>query len=387
MTSSSASSSAVSCFFNEPAELAYLSSCEYYHDPFFFPENKVVPINRTETVFNTSTLTFEEIQPDDDECALFMCNEVDPDSRVKYITSSCGCKSFICKSCLLQNLEQNNNFNACPFCRNRNFCPRLVRQSITITDGYTTQPITELIIHKYRKELQILENLKINGDYCRNNILDKDFKTLTAYERYYWNIHYAFVSDICGDEYTDIEGANNFYIDRGTYYNGVPSIDDFNTPNTTADLVSSRTTIVVRNHSSKSYDSYDLNFMTENDIATSIADQIGEYPFCVCSSFIFEYCITKDFKNALGNSENNDLWVNILGDNDNEDFLRNMLRPNAEIVDAVKLHYLNQSWGNDDIEEILGYKMIIETNIKHLINGEESNQFLWLCVGDATFLW
>jgi hypothetical protein len=387
MTSHSTPS--VSCFFNEPAELAYIASCGYYTDPFLFPEVEVIPNRKTETVFNTSTLTFEPQQPDDNtECAL-MCGTETPDGRIKYLPSSCSHTDFVCRSCVLRSLEANNRFNVCPFCRNPNFCPRLTRQTITTITGYTSKPITEMMIMKYREELDILEYLKMNGDYYRDNILNKDFKDLTEYQRFYWNIHKAFVSDIEGDAETDLDGAYNFYIERATHNSvNVPEIEEFDTPETTDNLTTESKVLIVRNEDSKCYNSYTLTFMSREDLASLIADYVGDYPLSISNSFVFQYLITKDFKKALGN-ENNEIWCEIIRDSDNEDFLRNMLRPNAEMVDAINNYYIECNWDGDDLEDILGYKLISSVDITHWndVKKYETEEELYLCVRQDSVLY
>jgi hypothetical protein len=227
--------------------------------------------------------------------------------------------------------------------------------------------------------------MKQNAEYYSNTLFDKDFKNLTAYERFYWNIHYAIVSDINGDGFTDIEGANNFYIASSSnynYLNGVPEIENFNTPQTTNNLIGERVEVVFRNNENNCYDTLELNFMTRTDVAELIAERLNEYPLSFNKSFLFQHCITNDFRYALNRSENNELWINIT-ESGNDDFLREMLIPMKDLVDAVNSHYLMNAWGYDDIEEILGYKHILETHINHLVNGEEKRENIWLLVNES----
>jgi len=386
MTSHSTHS--VSCFFNETAELSYLASCGYYTEPFQFPEVEVIPNKITGTVFNTDTLTFEPQQPDDDtECAL-MCGTETPDGRIKYLPSSCNHTDFVCRSCVLRSLEANNRFNVCPFCRNPNFCPKITRQTITTITGYTSKPITQMMINKYREELDILEYLKMNGDYYRDNILNKDFKDLTEYQRFFWNIHKALVSDIWCDTETDLNGAYNFYIESKSHNSvGVPEIEEFDTPETTIDLINDSRVLIVRNCDSRCYNSHTLSFMSRDEMVNLIADYVADYPLSISNSFVFQYLITKDFKNSLGN-ENNNIWCEIIRDNDNEDFLRNMLRSNAEMVDAINNYYIDDNWG-DDLEDILGYKFISTVSITHWDDERkcETEQDVYLLVREDDVLY
>lgn len=372
------SHSSTPAFFNEPAELAYLASCEFHTDPFYFPEPKVQEIRKTETIFNTSTLTFEEQQPDDEaECAL-MCGDETPNGRTKYLPTSCTHTDFICRGCVLRSLEANNRFNICPFCRNPNFCPRITRQTLTTIEGYTTKPITEAMINKYRKELFILERMKINGDYYRDNIHDKEFKDLTPYEQLYYNIHYAFTYDIGEERDDDIDGAYNFFIKGSPDAYGVPTVDNFNTPQDTSDLMSETFSIVARDADSGVYCVYSLNFMTRDDFAVSIADYLVQNPYSFSSSFIFTYLIQTKFKNALLNEES-ELWVQIIKDDDNEEFLRSMLKPHDELVENIEQQYIGDYWG-DDINEIMGYEYTLDTQIKRVVLDRVIDNDIILCV-------
>ena len=242
------------------------------------------------------------------------------------------------------------------------------------------------MINKYRKELFILERMKINGDYYRDNIHNKDFKELTPYEQFYYNIHKSFVSEIDLDNETDLDGAYNFFIEGPPDANGVPTIDNFNTPENTSDLMSYTQHIVIRNYEIKYYSLYSLTFMTRTDYAQTIADYIENHPYGVSSSFVFEHLIQTDFKRAL-RTENSDLWEQIINhEQDNEDFLRSMLKPTAELVECVEQHYIGDYWG-DDINEILDYKLVFDTVIKKVVGDRVIEQDVVLTVEESNFLY
>lgn len=380
--------SSTPAFFDETVELAHLESCGLHTNPFHFPKTTVIEKRTTETIFDTENLTFVEIQPDDAEsCVISTCVESSPDSKLKYMPTSCNHPSFVCKTCLLHCLKHDPRFSNCPTCRNSNYCPRLTSKTITKVEGYETRPITESMINKYRKELLILERMKINGDYYRDNIHNKEFKDLTPYEQFYYNIHHTFVSDIDEDNYTELDGAYNFYIQGELDSYGVPTVDNvFNTPENTSDLMRYTQNIVIRNEGIRYYCIYNLNFMTRTEYAEDIAQYVENNPYSFSSSFVFEHLIQTDFKRALQN-ENNDLWEQIINhENDNEDFLRSMLKPTAELVECIEQYYIGSYWG-DDIDEILGHKHSLDTVIKKVVGDRVIDQDVVLTVEESDFFY
>jgi hypothetical protein len=372
-------------FFNEPAELAYLASCGYNNDPIFFPEPVITEHKTTETVFNTESLTFTEIQPDEPEtCLIGTCVEGCPDSKLKYCPTSCSHPSFVCKTCLQTYIKNFPQYQNCPTCRNSGYCPRLAKQTITRITGYTTKPITAPMITRYRQELEYLKHLQTNGDYYRDNILDKEFTELTPYEQLYCNIHHVFTNELNNGLYYDEEAGYAFYIKGNGYTDDIPNIEHFNTPETVNDLLNGSVSIVARNEAGRRYECLHLNFYNRKEFAELVAEQIYESPLSVSSSFLFHNLIQQEFKRALGEEEH-EIWRQLTADYSNADFLRAMLRPMAEVIDIVYNYYIDDYHG-DDIEDLLGMRDVLNISLTTMSDGKEEVIDCYLCVDSNSVL-
>jgi hypothetical protein len=241
------------------------------------------------------------------------------------------------------------------------------------------------MITRYRQELAYLEHLQTNGDYYRNNILDKEFTDLTPYEQLYFNIHNVFVNELNNGLYYDEEGAYKFYIKGSGYTEEIPNIEHFNTPETVNDLLNGSVCIVAPSEAGRRYECLHLNFYTRKEFSELVAEQIHESPLSISSSFLFHNLIQPEFKRALGEEEH-EIWRQLTADYSNADFLRAMLRPMAEINDIVYNYYIDDYHG-DDIEDLLGMRDVLNITLTTMSDGKEEPLDCYLCVESNSVLY
>ncbi len=367
MTTSTVSPSA-SVFFNEPAELAYLNSCEFLHEALFFPERKVIDKVVKETIFNTRTLQFEPVN-EGEECGLY-CGDTEPNNLLKYI-APCRCREFICKSCLLRCIASNSNYRRCPFGRCENFCPTITNGTINTVVGSTLAPITHRQITRYRNELLALENIKLNAEYYKKYITDQN--VLTPYQCFLREIALILASDLFNDDYDDDEVSELFYISKGGLNEF--EIEPFDTPNTPKDIIGSDINIIFRDDDHTCYTEYLISVKTDDDFFGAVLERLLESPLEFPTYFLFDRCLKTEFKEAFDTAEN-DIFQLIISDG-NDAMMTAMFRNEDILYDNIKL-YLHQYI--EDFRDILNYHFIGETRLNTSTTQDPNNEYIWLCV-------
>lgn len=325
--------------FDFEAETAVLSS--YDLEPLYFPKKQKI-ITKTETIFNTELLVFEENKEtgDDYEDRCGLCFEIKPE---RYI--GC-CKSNYCKDCIEGCLKRNHP--TCPNCRNKNYLPE-PRQKTIKTETIRNIVLTDDMIHKYRLEQEVLKNIADNRAYYLENIDGKEYNELDLSQRIYLNILQLLSTDILGDE-SDDETARRFYIDG--------PLNPYN--ETGEDLVICNNSYELIYRTPHTYKRFHIKCETEEGLVDILTDSLADGPLYFPREFIFDYCLKPSFFEALTGI--NDPIFEAIYDEHNEDFLKLMLAD--DLKDILKHNYTEISY--DYMKDIVGYDGYEETFLFYL---------------------
>jgi len=356
-------------FFDASAEVLELADLCHSNAPLFFPKERVVERTQTTLVFNFTTLQFQECDSVDAvECSFFSaCLETETDdNKMRYTGFGCGCKSFVCKTCVLQYIKTNASglkYRSCPFCRSESFCPIIQKTTNREVIGTEIKPITQFQVDRYYKELRLLPNFDIARDFWESNINNKLFADLTPFQVYYWNVFRILSSDVWNDDLEDEELAKRFYIcdDKG-YLD--TSMKDFNGGE---ELLESSIYIVVREEDYKCYTRKEFNIFTPDEFLDRLLDLFNQTPSQFSHSFIFHHTLRDAVKESFSGDSSNDIYRMIV-ESENDELILELVKDRNSIREAIRLEYLpNYDWG--DITEMLGHTNIFTTTTKHLENG------------------
>jgi hypothetical protein len=328
--------------FDFEAETALLSS--YDLEPLYFPKKRKI-ITRTETIFNTELLAFEENTGtgDDYEDRCGMCYEIKPE---RYI--GC-CKSNYCRACIEGCLKHNHP--TCPNCRNKNYLPepRKIQKTTTIIKKIE---LTDDMIHKYRLEQEVLKKIADNKAYYLQHIDGKEYGELDLSQRTYLNILQLLSTDILEDEGgdDDNETARRFYIDEPLNPNN----------ETSEDLIICKNSYELVYRAEQSYKRFLIACQTEEGLVDMLTDSLADGPLYFPRDFIYDYCLKDSFFNALTGI--NDPIFEAIYEEQNEDFLKLIMKD--DLKDILKHNYKEISY--DYMKDIVGYDGYEETFLFYL---------------------
>ena len=323
-------------------------SLSYDLEPLYFPKKQKI-VRKTETIFNTELLVFEENTEtgDDYEDRCCICFEIKPE---RYM--GC-CKGNFCRDCIVRCLK--NNQPTCPNCRNKKYLPEPRQKTIT-TETIRNIVITDDMIHKYRKEQEVLKNIADNRAYYLEHIDGKEYNELDLSQRIYLNILQLLSTDIIGEE--DDATSRSFYISEAS---SLQPMENLNPNNENGeDLVVCNNSYELVYRAEQSYKLYFIECQTEDFLVDTLTDSLADGPLYFPREFIYHYCLKPCFFGALTGID--DPIFEAIYEEQNDDFLRYMLVDNLK--DILKHNYKEISY--DYLKDILGYDAVEETFLFYL---------------------
>lgn len=340
-------------------DITNLAAAQFLLQPLYFPKE----YSRLGlTKLNAPTFSIEHLNfiDNDDNQRCIRCWGDDDVKRLNCV--GCDCRAYYHPDCYLEaGKESPTIYRRCLYCKdkNPNALPSVVIKQPRTPMEVIFYPITQSLVDAYKSEFEILTRMKSFHTYYINNIADKQINEINnPYDAYLYNVFQFFFADfIIGDDEDEL--LKTLYIAGASGLIQACKETDYTKERDFK--------LIYRDE--KRYKCLEVWFMEKYEIVDLLLERLEECPTDFPDEFVFNCCLQKPIKYALGNTSN--YYFEKFYENREDDLLASMLTRDTDLLRDEMVKFFDD-YSDEVIGRIMGYEGY-NSNIRWLYADENGN--------------